>query len=229
MSGCSRAAPRCCCLCMARPELLDGRPTWPVTVRLEPLDSQDVDSLIGPERRRGAAREDRAAAGGNPLFIAEMLAMAARHGGEVVVPPTLEGAARRPARSARPCRAARARARRDRGRGLPPGRRAGAHAGGAAGDPAARRSRPRELIHPERAQFAGEDGFRFRHLLIRDAAYDALPKAVRAELHERFAALAGAPRRARGARRDPRLPPGAGRPLQARARPAGSGPRRARR
>jgi tetratricopeptide (TPR) repeat protein len=35
---------------------------------------------------------------------------------------------------------------------------------------------------------AGEDGFRFRHLLIRDAAYDALPKAVRAELHERFAA-----------------------------------------
>ena len=46
----------------------------------------------------------------------------------------------------------------------------------------------RELIRPERAQFAGEDGFRFRHLLIRDAAYDALPKAVRAELHERFAA-----------------------------------------
>src|SRR5207253_95079 len=29
--------------------------------------------------------------------------------------------------------------------------------------------------------------FRFRHLLIRDAAYDALPKATRAELHERFA------------------------------------------
>ena len=46
----------------------------------------------------------------------------------------------------------------------------------------------RELIRPERAQFAGEDGFRFRHLLIRDAAYDALPKAVRAELHEGFAA-----------------------------------------
>ena len=46
----------------------------------------------------------------------------------------------------------------------------------------------RELIRPERAQFEGEDGFRFRHLLLRDAAYDALPKAVRAELHERFAA-----------------------------------------
>ena len=46
----------------------------------------------------------------------------------------------------------------------------------------------RELIRPDRAQLPGEDGYRFRHLLIRDAAYDALPKAVRADLHTRFAA-----------------------------------------
>ncbi|MGH3136207.1 MAG: hypothetical protein ACRDPV_06920, partial [Gaiellaceae bacterium] len=46
----------------------------------------------------------------------------------------------------------------------------------------------KELIRPDKPQLAGEDGFRFRHLLIRDAAYDALPKAVRAELHQRFAA-----------------------------------------
>jgi predicted ATPase len=46
----------------------------------------------------------------------------------------------------------------------------------------------RELIRSERPQFSGEDGFRFRHLLIRDAAYDALPKSVRADLHQRFAA-----------------------------------------
>ncbi len=46
----------------------------------------------------------------------------------------------------------------------------------------------RELIRSDRPQFAGEDGFRFRHLLIRDTAYDALPKATRADLHERFAA-----------------------------------------
>ena len=45
----------------------------------------------------------------------------------------------------------------------------------------------RELIRPDRAELPGEDGFRFRHLLIRDAAYDALPKSTRAELHERFA------------------------------------------
>ena len=45
----------------------------------------------------------------------------------------------------------------------------------------------RELIRPERAQLAGDDGYRFRHLLIRDAAYDALPKADPADLHLRFA------------------------------------------
>ena len=45
----------------------------------------------------------------------------------------------------------------------------------------------KELIRSDRAIVPGDEGFRFRHLLIRDAAYDALPKATRAELHERFA------------------------------------------
>ena len=38
----------------------------------------------------------------------------------------------------------------------------------------------KELIRPDKAQLRGEDAFRFRHLLIRDAAYEALPKATRA-------------------------------------------------
>ena len=54
----------------------------------------------------------------------------------------------------------------------------------------------KELIRPDRPLLPAEDGFRFCHLLIRDAAYDALPKATRAELHERFAALARRTRRA---------------------------------
>ena len=45
----------------------------------------------------------------------------------------------------------------------------------------------KELIRPDRTQFPGQDAFRFRHLLIRDAAYEALSKATRTELHERFA------------------------------------------
>ena len=45
----------------------------------------------------------------------------------------------------------------------------------------------KELIRSTSPTFPDDEGFRFRHLLIRDAAYEALPKATRAELHERFA------------------------------------------
>ena len=36
----------------------------------------------------------------------------------------------------------------------------------------------KELVRPVRPQFQGDDAYRFRHLLIRDAAYDALTKAT---------------------------------------------------
>ena len=49
----------------------------------------------------------------------------------------------------------------------------------------------RELLRRDRSQFPGDDAFRFRHLLIRDAAYDAMSKATRADLHERFALWVG--------------------------------------
>jgi tetratricopeptide (TPR) repeat protein len=45
----------------------------------------------------------------------------------------------------------------------------------------------KELIRPDQSGLPGDDAFRFRHLLIRDAAYAALPKRERSELHERFA------------------------------------------
>ena len=45
----------------------------------------------------------------------------------------------------------------------------------------------KEFIRPDRPALEGEDGFRFRHLLLRDATYDAIPKATRPRLHERYA------------------------------------------
>ena len=45
----------------------------------------------------------------------------------------------------------------------------------------------KELVRPDRSELTPGEAFKFRHILIRDAAYDALPKAERAELHERFA------------------------------------------
>jgi tetratricopeptide (TPR) repeat protein len=44
----------------------------------------------------------------------------------------------------------------------------------------------RDLVRPDQAMLPREDAYRFRHLLVRDAAYDALPKATRADLHRRF-------------------------------------------
>jgi hypothetical protein len=45
----------------------------------------------------------------------------------------------------------------------------------------------KELIRPHPPTLDGDQAYRFRHLLIRDAAYDALAKATRATLHQRFA------------------------------------------
>jgi class 3 adenylate cyclase len=174
-------------LCMARPELAERRPAWLVSLRLEPLPDDAVDELI-PERLARELRERIArAAGGNPLFIHEMVAMAGETNGEVVVPPTLQALLA---------------TRLDQ---LEPAERSVLERGAIEGEvfhrgavqalaPAEGQVTPRlaalvrkELIRPDRALLAGEDGFRFRHLLIRDAAYEALPKATRAELHERFA------------------------------------------
>jgi hypothetical protein len=135
----------------------------------------------------GATGEARAA-GGNPLFIGEMLAITREAGAEVAVPATLRALLA---------------ARLDQ---LDAGERRVLERGAVEGEifhrgavqaltPEETQVTPRlaalvrrHLIRPDRAQFAREDGFRFRHLLIRDADYDALPKATRAELHERFAA-----------------------------------------
>lgn len=46
----------------------------------------------------------------------------------------------------------------------------------------------RDLIRRDSPDFPGEEAYRFRHILIRDAAYRSLSKTTRADLHERYAA-----------------------------------------
>ena len=175
-------------LCIARPELHERRQSWPLTLRLEPLGDEDVEQLI-PERVAGALREKIArAAGGNPLFVEEMLAMAGEAEGEVVVPPTLQALLAARLDQLEPAE------RSVLERGAVEGEIFHRGAVQALGPDDAAQVTPRlaalvrkQLIRPDRQQLSGEDAFRFRHLLISDAAYDALPKAVRAELHERFA------------------------------------------
>lgn len=173
-------------LCMARPELVEARPTWPATLRLEPLSPEQTEDLIGDSVSEDMRRRIARAAGGNPLFISEMLAMAAANE-KVEVPPTLKALLA---------------ARLDQ---LDDAERKVLERGSVEGEifhrgsvqalaPEETRVTARlaalvrhQLVRPDQAQIAGDDGYRFRHLLIRDAAYDALPKAIRAELHVRFA------------------------------------------
>ncbi len=173
-------------LCMARPEFVEQRPGWPGTLRLEPLPVKQADELIG-DQVSGELRERIAhAAGGNPLFISEMLAMAAEDG-DVEVPPTLKALL-----AARLDQLDEAE-RRVLERGSVEGEifhRGGVQALAPEETQVTTRLAAlvrRQLVRPDRAQIAGDDGYRFRHLLIRDAAYDALPKAIRADLHARFA------------------------------------------
>jgi class 3 adenylate cyclase len=76
-------------LCMARPELVERRLQWPVSLRLEPLLSQAVDELIPEPFPDDLRAKIIRAAGGNPLFVTEMVAIAQESDAEVAVPATL--------------------------------------------------------------------------------------------------------------------------------------------
>jgi predicted ATPase len=199
-------------LIMARPELLDIRPGWgggrlnATTVLLEPLPETDARDLLG--HVIGAARlDDRVAARilsmaeGNPLFVEEVVAMLSDDG--VLSPDRCEGlgAAELSTIAVPPTIQALIAARLDR---LDPDERAVIEAASIEGkefsrertealvgnrvgvpvDAHLRALTRKDLIGPVGA---GEDTFRFRHQLIRDGAYEAMPKELRAGLHERFA------------------------------------------
>ena len=189
-------------VCLARPELLDGRPAWAggklnaSSILLEPLSEAESSMLIGVlagnELSLQASQRVAGVAGGNPLFLEQMLALLAEGEAgreEIRLPPAIQALLA---------------ARLDR---LEPEERQSLecasiegeifHVGAVAelsqlGVQEAAGARllslvRKELIRPEGAVLPGEEAFRFRHALIRDAAYEAVPKERRAELHERYA------------------------------------------
>src|SRR5918999_935479 len=174
-------------VCLARPELTERRPQWPLALRLEPLPEADAHALLPDTLAEELRGRISRAAGGNPLFLTEMVAMVRASEGEVAVPPTLHALLHaRLDQLEQPERQV-----------LERGAVEGEvfHRGAVRALSTDRQVTPRlaalvrrELIRPDRTQLPADDAFRFRHLLIRDAAYEALPKATRADLHERFGA-----------------------------------------
>ena len=183
-------------LCMARPELLDRRTGWgggkvnSTTVLLEPLAPRETELLIASlaQLEEGLAARILEASEGNPLFVEEIVALLQESGDrEVTIPSTIQVLLAARLDQLDP-------AERDvLQRGAVEGRifhrgavlALSAEGGGLTAHLTALVRK--ELIRTEQAQLPGEDAFRFRHLLIREAAYDALPKSIRADLHERFA------------------------------------------
>ncbi len=180
-------------LCLARPELAERRPAWLMgsVVQVEPLSEQDSEMLLdglgdfGPEARRRI----REAAEGNPLF-AEQLAAFARDGGASVMPPTIQALLAERLDRLEPVERAVLEHASVVGREFLGGdvvALAPAELQQAVVTTLLSLTR-KGLIRPDES--AGpRDGFRFHHILIRDAAYDGMPKAARAALHERLADL----------------------------------------
>ncbi|HET8978526.1 MAG TPA: adenylate/guanylate cyclase domain-containing protein [Solirubrobacteraceae bacterium] len=192
----SRGAP-ILLLCCARPELLEDRPSWgggklnATTALLEPLPAADCERLLehlggdlAPAARAGVIT----ASEGNPLFLEEMAALM-RERGTPAIPPTIQALLaarleRLPAeqRELLECGAVEG----EVFHRLPVRALAG-HRTAAEIDEAIAGLVRKELIRPHAPTLGDGEAFRFRHLLIRDAAYDSLPKRTRAQLHEQFA------------------------------------------
>jgi class 3 adenylate cyclase/tetratricopeptide (TPR) repeat protein len=192
----SRGAP-ILLLCVARPELLDDRPGWgggklnATTALLQPLTAEESSALLQGLDAGEVSDETRAriidSAGGNPLFVEEMYALA-REGGDIHAPSTIQALLQ--ARLDRLGSAERSVIERGAVQGELFHRGAVqelANGGGDGLDSHLIGLVRKELIRPERGPLTGDDAYRFRHLLVRDVAYDGLPKETRADLHLRFA------------------------------------------
>jgi len=183
-------------LCMSRPELLERRPSWgggkwnATTVLLEPLDAAETERLIAELGGVGDELRERIlqVAEGNPLFLEEMLALLRESGNaEVEVPPTIQALLAARLDLLDPAERSVLERGSVEGRTFHRGAVAAMSDSDGSIDQRLVALVRKELVRPDRAQLTGDDAYRFRHLLIRDAAYEALPKATRADLHRRFA------------------------------------------
>ena len=187
----SRGAP-ILLLCTARLELLGQRPDWEArtTIRLGRLSQAESAVLLdqlGSRLDAGTRARVMAASEGNPLFLEEMVTLARDHT-TVLVPPSIQ--ALLTARLERLVGEEREVLERGAVEGDVFHRSAVCALSGerAAGEVEYRLRRlvHQEFINPHPAMVGRDQAFRFRTLLIRDAAYDALPKVARAELHKSF-------------------------------------------
>jgi predicted ATPase len=183
-------------LCSARPELLERRPEWATQpthqlLDLEPLPTADASELAAQlaakQLQEPALARIVERAEGNPLFIEQLVAVQQEYGHAVALPPSIRAVLSARIDALEPSERLVLERASVEGRSfhsaavaelLPESERSGATA-------ALLSLVRRQLIRPDSAEVAGEDAFRFAHTLVREAAYEGLPKRLRAEFHKR--------------------------------------------
>ena len=190
-------------LTLARPDLLDSRPGWGgglpgyVSISLEPLIGDEAEALAfnvlrgieESERQRRAAMFAEMAEG-NPLFIEQLAATLAERpvGSSDAMPTTIRGIVTARLDSLPPEERAVLLAAAVMGKVFwrGPVERVTDDAAGL-GDVLAALER-RDLIRRATVSaITGEQQYAFRHMMIRDAAYEMLPRVRRQKLHADFA------------------------------------------
>ncbi len=180
----------------ARPELLSRRPGWgggktnALTLSLAPLSGNETAELVHALLERAAIPADVQAtllerAGGNPLYAEEFVRLLDERTDGTALPETVQGiiAARLDALE------------RDEKELLQDAAVLGRvfWAGGLArerheAEAALHRLERRELVQRERrSTVAGETEYAFRHALVREVAYEQIPRAQRGDKHRRVA------------------------------------------
>ena len=187
-------------LCIARPELLDVRPTWgggrirSTTLELEPLQPEESAELLAFLTAELGMPVDTemvlAKTEGNPLFVEETIRMLAERprAGADRIPDTLQALIaaridRLPAADRLLLQRAAAMGRIFMGGALKALSPDVDNVDGALDDLLLRDL----VVREPRATISGEQAYKFRHVLIREVAYAGLSKASRAELHRAFA------------------------------------------
>lgn len=187
-------------LCLARPELLEGRPSWSggrynaSSFSLEPLSADAASTLIQALCVNTALSQHHQlrveeVAGGNPFFIEQMIALASEGTEQIEMAPTIHAILA---------------ARLDR---LPVGERAVLQRASVIGPDFSSKALDamfppgggrdtrqtleslvqKDLLQPSDYSPMQEDAFRFKHHLISETAYKSIPGETLSGLHANFA------------------------------------------
>jgi DNA-binding SARP family transcriptional activator len=187
-------------LCTTRPELLERRPGWgggktnALTISLAPLSEAETEQLVAAVLDEHPLEADAhaallARAGGNPLYAEQFARMLAEVGQLEELPESVHGIIATRLDGLSPQEKALVRDAAVAGKAFSVGALVAIGNGspGEAEDVLVGLERKEFVRRARRSTVAGEAEYAFRHVLLRDVAYEQIPRAARGDKHRRAA------------------------------------------